>query len=95
MSEGDIDAMVVQNPFEMGYQGVRLMKALVEDDQATIAEILPNHGQPDGDLYDTGLKVVAPDADTPLVAEMFGETTEFLTLSQFREWLNKYGLEGS
>jgi ribose transport system substrate-binding protein len=95
MSEGDVDAMVVQNPFEMGYQGVRLMKALVEDDQATIAEILSNRGQPDGDLYDTGLKVVVPDTDTPLKAEMFGETTQFLTLSQFREWLSKYGLEGS
>ena len=95
MAEGDIDAMVVQNPFEMGYQGVRLMKALIEDDRATIAEILPNHGQPDGDIYDTGLKVVVPDADTPLVAEMFGDTTEFLSLSEFRKWLDQYELKGS
>ena len=32
MDSGYLDAMVVQNPYEMGYQGVRLMKALVEDD---------------------------------------------------------------
>ncbi|MEZ6070890.1 MAG: substrate-binding domain-containing protein [Pirellulales bacterium] len=95
MAEGDIDAMVVQNPYEMGYQGVRLMKALIEDDQATIAELLPNHDQPDGDVYDTGLKVVVPDGDTPLQAEMFGDTTEFLKLGEFKQWLDQNGLEGS
>ena len=30
IAAGYIDAMVVQNPYEMGYQGVRLMKALHE-----------------------------------------------------------------
>lgn len=94
MAAGDIDAMVVQNPFEMGYQAVRLMKALVEDDQATIAEMFPRHGETDGDLYNTGLKVVVPDG-SPLEAEMFGPTTEFFTLDEFRQWLGKYGLTGS
>src|SRR5262249_27367822 len=61
MSQGMIDAMVVQNPYEMGFQGVRLMKALVQNDQSAIREILPNLGKPDGDIYDTGIKVVVPD----------------------------------
>ena len=26
-----IDAMVVQNPYDMGYRGTRLLKALIED----------------------------------------------------------------
>jgi ribose transport system substrate-binding protein len=95
MDQGLIDAMVVQNPYEMGYQSVRLMKALIKDDKATIKEMLPKHGQPDGDVYDTGLKVVVPDKDSPLKREMFGEKTQFLKLSEFRDWLKKYNLTGS
>jgi ribose transport system substrate-binding protein len=95
MSEGLMDAMVVQNPYQMGYQGVRLMKALVENDKMTIHEMLPNLGQPDGDLYDTGLKVVVPDEGSPLKGEMFSPKTEFLKLSKFKEWLAKYKLTGS
>lgn len=95
MDQGMIDVMVVQNPFEMGYQGVRLMKALVEKDDATVLELLPNHGQPGGDLYDTGLKVVVPDDGSPLEADLFGSNTQFLKLREFREWLAKYGLQGS
>jgi ribose transport system substrate-binding protein len=95
MSEGFIDAMVVQNPYEMGYQGVRLMKALVQNDQPTIKAILPNFGKPEGDIYDTGIKVVAPDAGSPLKAEMFDKKTQFLKLSEFKEWLAKYKLAGS
>jgi ribose transport system substrate-binding protein len=95
MGEGLIDAMVVQNPYQMGYQGVRLMKALVQNDQKTIREMLPNLGQPDGDIYDTGLKVVVPDEGSPLKAEMFDKKTEFLKLSEFKNWLEKYNLTGS
>lgn len=95
MGEGQIDAMVVQNPYEMGYQGVRLLKALLKDDKATIQEMLPRHGQPDGDIYDTGLKVVVPDQGSPLKPEMFDKKTQFLKLSEFRDWLQKYNLTGS
>jgi ribose transport system substrate-binding protein len=95
MGKGMIDAMVVQNPYQMGYQGVRLLKALHEDDQKTIKEMLPNLGQPDGDIYDTGLKVVVPDEGSPLKAEMFESKTQFLRLSEFRKWLTKYNLTGS
>ena len=87
--------MVVQNPHAMGYQGVRLMKALVQDDQATVKEMLPGHGQKDGDVYDTGLKVVVPDLGSPLKAEMFDKKTEFLPLSKFQEWLKSKNLKGS
>jgi ribose transport system substrate-binding protein len=95
IGDGNIDAMVVQNPYQMGYQGVRLMKALYENDEKTAKEMLPHHGQPDGDLYDTGLKVVVPNSQSSLKREMFGPKTEFLTLDAFRTWLHKYGLEGS
>jgi len=95
MAAGDIDVMVVQNPFKMGYHAVRLMKALVDDDQAVIKEMFPNLDKEDGDLFSTGLKVVVPDEQSPLKAEMFGESTEFFTLEAFKAWMAKYGLKGS
>ncbi|HMF13289.1 MAG TPA: substrate-binding domain-containing protein [Gemmataceae bacterium] len=95
MGKGMIDAMVVQNPYEMGFQGVRLMKALHENDQKTIKEMLPNLGQKDGDIYDTGLKVVVPDEGSSLKQEMFQKNTQFLTLGKFKEWLAEKKLTGS
>ena len=38
---GKIDVSVCQNPYEMGFRGVRLLKALVEKDQATVSEMFP------------------------------------------------------
>lgn len=95
MGQGDIDAMVVQNPYQMGYQGVKLMKALIEDDKATVKEILPNLGKPEGDLVDTGLKVVVPDEGSVLKADLFDKKTQFLKFSEFKEWLKKFDLTGS
>jgi ribose transport system substrate-binding protein len=95
MAEGNIDAMVVQNPFQMGYQGVRMLSALVGDKKEVLAEMLPNKGKPEGDLYDTGLKVVVPNAESPLKADQFGKNVEFNTLDQFQQWLKKYNLTGS
>ena len=95
MGEGFIDAMVVQNPYQMGYQGVRLLKALYEKDDATVKKMLPNQGKPEGDIYDTGIKVVVPDKGSPLKPGMFDKKTQFLNLADFREWLKKYSLTGS
>jgi ribose transport system substrate-binding protein len=98
MGEGMIDAMVVQNPYEMGYNSIRLMKALVHDDQKTIKEMLPRLGQPDGDLFDTGIKVVVPNSSTPLKPEMFDNKEKNIkcySLDQFQEWLKKYNLTSS
>jgi ribose transport system substrate-binding protein len=95
MSDGLVDAMVVQNPYEMGYQGVRLMKALVQKDQGVIGQMLPKHGQAEGDTYDTGLKIVVPDSGSPLRADQFSKGVQFLHLGEFREWLAKYHLTGS
>ena len=41
MAKGNIDAMVVQNPFDMGFQSVRLLKAMLTDDKAMIGEMFP------------------------------------------------------
>jgi hypothetical protein len=36
-----------------------------------------------------------PSSASPLDRKMFGPKTEFLTLDQFKEWLDRYSLEGS
>jgi len=95
MQDGDVDALVVQDPYAMGYQGVRMLKALHQQDHATLKDMLPNHGQPDGDLFDTGLKVVVPNQNSPLQAEHFSGKVQFMRLAEFQEWLAKYGLTGS
>jgi ribose transport system substrate-binding protein len=94
MADGNIDAMVVQNPFAMGYEGVRMLDALVRDQKDVLAKMLPNYGKADGDIFDTGLKVVVPSSDSPLKADGF-PGVEFTTLEQFKAWLHKYGLTGS
>lgn len=95
MKDSQIDAMVVQNPFDMGYQGVRLLQALVKDDKETVSKMLPKHGEAGGDVYDTGLKVVVPNAESPLSADLFGTSVEFQDLSKFQKWMETYGLTGS
>jgi ribose transport system substrate-binding protein len=95
MQDGDVDALVVQDPYAMGYQGVRMLKALHQQDHATLKQMLPNYGQPDGDLFDTGLKVVVPNQNSPLQAEHFSGKVQFMRLAEFQEWLAKYGLTGS
>lgn len=102
LGNGQIDAMIVQNPYEMGYLGTRLLKALVEDDHDTIHEMLPAYdpqtrrfNPPDGDILTTGLRVVHPDFGTPLTKESFSESTEFLSLDEFQKWLAEHHLSGS
>jgi len=74
----------------------------VESDHATIHEMLPAYdpqtrafADPEGDLLVTGLRVVHPDAGSPLTKEMFAPTTEFLSLGEFKEWLSAHNLTGS
>jgi ribose transport system substrate-binding protein len=98
MGEGMIDAMVVQNPFGMGYDSVRYAFAKLTGDDATLAEMFPRMGEPGGELLDTGLKVVVPDEGSPLTAEMFeeyGPGVEYLHYTEFQEWLNQYDLTSS
>lgn len=93
--EGDIDAMVVQNPYAMGLEAIRLLKALKTKDDAGIKQMLPNFGQPEGDIFDTGLKVVVPTEGSPIKADQFQDKVEVLTLDQFKAWLAKYNLTQS
>jgi ribose transport system substrate-binding protein len=95
MDEGHIHAMVVQNPFDMGYQLVKLLNALHGEDDATVKKMFPNQGDDGGDIYETGLKVVIPDDKSPVKQVEFDEGTEVLRLDEFKKWLAKYNLESS
>lgn len=93
MEDGDVDALVAQNPYLMGYEAMRLMLALSEGDQATVDAMLPDYAQEDRrDSYLLPARVIVPDADSPITPELFDESTEFFELREFREWLDEHGL---
>ena len=96
MEQGNIDVMVVQNPFDMGVQTVRLLKAMVKDDQSSLKEMFPNQGKDDGDIYTTGLRVVVPSRSSPVNPNLFDpKVIEYMFLPDFKSWLAKYGLHSS
>jgi ABC-type sugar transport system, periplasmic component len=96
MAAGRIDAMVVQNPFDMGLQTVKLLKAMLQDDHETIKTMFPRAGETDGDIYTTGLRVVVPTDSTPVKKELFDEkVVEYMLLHDFKAWLAKYKLTSS
>ena len=85
-------------PLRDGLPGVKLMKALVQDDQKTIKEMLPKlrrggrrhlrHG-PEGRRARRGLAAEAGDV------RHRERTSSCYKLSDFQEWLKKYNLTGS
>src|SRR5262245_31054705 len=96
MEQGHIDVMVVQNPFDMGVQTVRLLRAMIKDEQLALKEMLPNQGKPEGDIYTTGLRVVVPDRKSPVNHNLFDpKVVEYMLLPDFKAWLAKYGLHSS
>jgi ribose transport system substrate-binding protein len=96
MDQGMIDVLVVQNPFDMGVQTVRLLTAMIAKDDATIAEMFPKKDQPEGDVFTTGLRVVVPDRKSPIDETLFDKkVVEYMTLPEFKEWLKSYNLTSS
>lgn len=102
MEKGKIDAMVVQNPYQMGYLSVKLIKAMAEDDGESIKEVYPSYdpekkefADPNGDIFNTELRVVAPDEKSPLKPEMFRDETQFFYYEEFKNWLDERGLVSS
>jgi ribose transport system substrate-binding protein len=85
LEEAKIDATVCQNPYEMGYLGVRLLKALVEKEDKTVAEMLK-----DGtDIIDTGVRVIVPTKDSPV------KGPNVLDIHEMKTWLESKGLKSS
>ncbi len=89
LESGRIAVAVVQNPHEIGYLGVQLLKALVENDAKTVAEILPN-----GDTHNTGVRVVVPPGTAAITSESLGGV-EVLSIDAMKSWLASKGLKSS
>ena len=85
LEETKIDATVCQNPYEMGYLGVRLLKALVENDGKTVGEMLPKGT----DVIDTGVRVIVPTKDSPVKGD------NVLDVREMKTWLESKGLKSS
>jgi ribose transport system substrate-binding protein len=85
LEAGRIDATVCQNPYEMGYRGVKLLKALVENDSATVSQMLPGGTT----VIDTGVRVVVPTKDSPVKGD------NVLDVKAMKEWLTGKGLKSS
>lgn len=88
MEKGFVDVTVCQNPYDMGYKGVKLLKALIEKDEKTVKEMLP-----DGSTHDTGLRVVVPKSDSPLLKDNQGENV--ITIDELKKWLASKGLKST
>lgn len=96
MEDGNVDVMVAQNPYQIGYEGVRLMLAMVEEDQKTVDEFFPDYAQDgDRDIHRTDLRVVVPNGGSPIEKDAFEEETKFFTLDEFEDWLKERGLVSS
>lgn len=87
---GAIDASVCQNPYEMGYQGVKLLKALIQKDDKAVKEILP-----DGKTRDTGVRVIVPKADSPVMKGNKAAGDDVITVDEMKKWLESKGLKSS
>src|SRR5690606_20754045 len=71
MEKGQIDALLVQDPYVMGYLGIKELKALVDTDDKALHEISPQFGSGDnGEIHEPGLKIVVPEG-SQLKAELF------------------------
>jgi ribose transport system substrate-binding protein len=90
ISEGFIDATVCQNPYEMGLQGVKVIKALIEKDERTVKEVLP-----DGKTRNTGVRVIVPKADSPILKQNKAKGDDVITIEEMKSWLASKGLKSS
>jgi ribose transport system substrate-binding protein len=85
LEKGDIDVSVCQNPYMIGFEGVRLLKALMSDDKATVEEMFPKGAT----TLDTGVRVIVPKADSPVKGD------NVITIKDMKDWLVSKGLKSS
>jgi ribose transport system substrate-binding protein len=85
VAEGKIDATICQNPYEMGYRGVKLLKAYIDNDKKTVDEMLPGGT----DTIDTGVRVVVPRKDSPVKGD------NVIDIDAMKSWLSSKGLKST
>jgi ribose transport system substrate-binding protein len=85
LEKGEIDVSVCQNPYEIGFQAVRLLKALIDDKKAVVEEMFPKGAT----TLDTGVRVIVPTAESPV------KVGDVITVKAMKEWLISKGLKSS
>lgn len=90
IEKGRIDVTVCQNPYEMGFQGVKLLKALIQKDQDAIKAVVP-----DGKSRDTGVRVIVPSAESPVMKQNKAKGDDVITIEEMKAWLTSKGLKSS
>lgn len=85
LDNGTIDATVCQNPYEIGYLAVKLLKALIVKDSKTVAEMLPGGT----DVIDTGVRVVVPKKGGKV------QGPDVVDVEEMKAWLAGKGLKSS
>lgn len=85
LEKGNIDVTVCQNPYEIGYQSVRMLKAMAENDKKTLDDLLPNGST----TLDTGVRVIVPSDSSPVKGD------NVLTIKAMKQWLASKGLKSS
>jgi ribose transport system substrate-binding protein len=83
LKEGLLDATAVQNPYMMGYFGVKVLKALLNRDEATVKAVVGELG-----IKDTGIRLVTPD-DSKITSDVL------VRFSDFKKDLDAKGLTSS
>jgi ribose transport system substrate-binding protein len=84
LEKQNIDATVCQNPYDMGFQGVKLLKALINKDDKAVAEVLP-----DGKVRDTGVRIVVPSKASPVKGD------NVISIEEMKAWLASKGLKST
>jgi ribose transport system substrate-binding protein len=85
LAKSKIDATVCQNPYQMGYLAVRLLRAYISNDQKTIDEMLPAGI----DSIDTGVRVIVPSKSSPVKGD------NVIDIEEMKSWLASKGLKSS
>jgi ribose transport system substrate-binding protein len=83
LKEGLLDATAVQNPYMMGYFGVKVLKALLNKDETTVRAVVGELG-----IKDTGIRLVTPD-DSKITSDVL------VRFSDFKKDLDAKGLTSS
>ncbi|MDX2036582.1 MAG: substrate-binding domain-containing protein [Isosphaeraceae bacterium] len=89
LEKGNIDVTVCQNPYEMGFQGVKALKAFILNDKAMVESVLP-----DGKTRETGVRVIVPKADSPVFKNK-EKGDDVITIEEMKAWLASKGLKSS
>ena len=85
LEKGDIDVSVCQNPYEIGFQSVRLLRALIDDKKEIVEQMFPQGAT----TLDTGVRVIVPKEDSPV------KVGDVWTVKKMKEWLVSKGLKSS